>query len=240
MLPDSGTRPTEWNPGRGVSRIHLAIVSDIRLYRDGIRQVLGEDPRLEITAAASPRDLSLSHRACQRWDVVLADALTLLRLQFAEAILTVEPAPRLVAFGIPEEDDTALACARFGATGLVAADDPLADVVGAVHVVASGAIYCSPRLTALFVREVAGSYLPPAAAETALLTRREAEITAMLKAGASNKAIARQLGIEVTTVKTHVHNILAKLQIHRREEAAARGPVGSRRIGASMPNGQRM
>ena len=63
------------------------------------------------------------------------------------------------------------------------------------------------------------------------LTSREREIVRLIDQGLSNKEIARDLGIEVATVKNHVHNILEKLQVHRRGEAAARvRGIGSRRV----------
>ena len=193
-------------------RARLAIVSDVRLYREGLAQVLDQDPTIEIAAAGSAR-------SCQ---AMVADAATLLRHGSFHQLVGSEVDPSVVAFGIPEHDDTAFFCARLGARGLVAAEDPLVDLVAAIHTVIRGEIYCSSRLTPLFVREATRLYVPDGHSDPSLLTPREAEIAVLLESGCSNKAIARQLGIEVTTVKTHVHHILSKLQLHHRAEAAAR------------------
>src|SRR5439155_827652 len=117
------------------------------------------------------------------------------------------------------------------------------DLVTVIESVARGEAICSPRVAAGLLRRVAalaaghGGDLP-----RAQLTNREREIVRLIDNGLSNKEIARALGIEVATVKNHVHNILEKLQVHRRGEAAARvrgtsrgrmsGQVGWRRFGA--------
>ena len=205
--------------------IRLAILSDIRLYREGLAQVLAQDPRLavSVTIGADP-----SHDAARdSCEIVLADALTLLRRRSAVSFLGRASVAGVVAFGIPEHDDTALACARIGATGLVASEDPLKDVATAATVVAAGEVYCSSRLVGRFVRAVARSPSTDPGLDTSRLTRRETEIAALLEAGSSNKAIARHLGIGVTTVKTHVHHILTKLQLNRRADAALRSRLES-------------
>ena len=91
-------------------------------------------------------------------------------------------------------------------------------------------------MTASLLRRVAalaagnGGGLP-----RAQLTSREREIVGLIDRGLSNKEIARDLGIEVATVKNHVHNILEKLQVHRRGEAAARvRGIATRRVSGRM------
>jgi DNA-binding NarL/FixJ family response regulator len=126
----------------------------------------------------------------------------------------------MVAFGIPEDDDTALACVRLGASGLVAAGDPLLELVTAVKAALRGELHCSRRLAAILMREVARSPNANAGFRCARLTPREGEIADLLERGVSNKTIARHLGIEVTTVKTHVHHVLAKLRTGQGEGGA--------------------
>lgn len=201
-------------------RAQLAIVSDVRLYREGLAQVLALDPEIEVATTGSTRPLQ----------VILADAATLLRHGSLHQLAGSETDVAVVAFGIPERDDTAFFCARLGARGFVAAEDPLIDLTVAVHTVLRGEIYCSSRLTPLFVREATRLYVPDTISDPSLLTPREAEIAALLESGCSNKAIARQLGIEVTTVKTHVHHVLSKLQLHHRAEAAARAANRRRQL----------
>jgi DNA-binding NarL/FixJ family response regulator len=80
----------------------------------------------------------------------------------------------------------------------------------------------SPRMAASLLRRVAAlAATQPSPSAQVRLTPRERDIMRLLDEGLSNKEIAQRLGIEVATVKNHVHNILEKLQVHRRGEAAA-------------------
>ena len=86
-----------------------------------------------------------------------------------------------------------------------------------------GELRCTATLAAKLVQALS-SREPPAAghAPRSPLTARESEIVQLIDEGLSNKEIAVRLGIEVATVKNHVHNLLEKLRVHRRFEAAAR------------------
>ena len=82
---------------------------------------------------------------------------------------------------------------------------------------------CSPRVAATLLRRVTALAAGDRSREEDVrLTARELEILELLERGMSNKDIARHLGIEVATAKNHVHNILGKLQVHGRGQAAAR------------------
>jgi DNA-binding NarL/FixJ family response regulator len=104
----------------------------------------------------------------------------------------------------------------------VSREGSLEDLISALDSVSRGELLCPPRIAAGLRRRVAAL----AAARAPVgprghLTRREAEVAGLIDAGLSNKQIAQRLCIEVPTVKNHVHNILEKLQVHRRGEAAA-------------------
>jgi len=107
------------------------------------------------------------------------------------------------------------------------------DLVAALESVGRGELLCSAQTAAALLRRVAALAAGRSAPAQPLsnLTRREREIGGLLEAGLSNKDIAVQLGIEVATVKNHVHNVLEKLQVHRRGQAAARlqGRTATRR-----------
>lgn len=131
------------------------------------------------------------------------------------------PNARLVVFGLDREEDI-VDFAEAGAQGYVlkgASPDRLLDVVREVH---AGRTHCPPQVvSSVLTRIQALSQMrpaePPPLAEP--LTAREREILALLAQGLSNKEIGRRLQITVQTVKNHVHNILEKLQSHRRREA---------------------
>ena len=129
----------------------------------------------------------------------------------------------MVALGVADADDHVLGCAEAGVAGYVPRDASLDDLVAVIESAFRGEAICSPRIAGSLLRRIAtlaagqNGTMP-----LAHLTGREREIVRLIDRGLSNKEIARDLGIEVATVKNHVHNILEKLQVRRRGEAAAR------------------
>jgi len=209
--------------------IRVAIVADTRLYREGLAQVLGRDARVTVVATAARREEALASLPAVQPDVVLVDMAIPDSCGVVRAILARVSLARVVALGVVEDDDDVLGCAEAGVAGYVQREASIEDLVTVIESVARGEAICSPRVAASLLRRVAalaagnGSGAPPAR-----LTSREREIVRLIDDGLSNKEIARDLGIEVATVKNHVHNILEKLQVHRRGEAAARVRWASR------------
>jgi len=116
--------------------------------------------------------------------------------------------------------------AAAGIAGYVRDDAAAEDVVAVLKSAMRDELLCSPRAAATLCHHVAvlsrdGHGGLPAESPAPALSKRELEIGELIDRGLSNKQIARQLGIQVTTVKNHVHNIFDKLKVHRRGEAAA-------------------
>ena len=129
---------------------------------------------------------------------------------------------RFVAFSVAETADVICTCAEAGIAGFVSRDGSKEDLVAAVENAVRGEVVCTPRMAAsLFKRLAAVIRATGQAGPPATLTGRERDIIAHIDRGLSNKDIARQLKISTATVKNHVHNILEKLQVRRRGEAAA-------------------
>lgn len=203
--------------------IRILIVDDTRLYREGLAQILVRDDRLSVVGVAGERDDAL---ACVREldpDIVLLhmgmpDSFGILR-----AVVATAPRTKVVGLRVAETEDEVLACAESGIAGYLSREGSLDDLLSTVESVARGEVLCSPRVAATLLRRVAtlaAERRPRAAA--ANLTPREREIVGLIDEGLSNKEIAFRLSIEVHTVKNHVHNVLEKLAVHRRSEAAAR------------------
>ncbi len=128
---------------------------------------------------------------------------------------------KVVALGMPEFETEVLSCASVGVSGYVTRGASMDDVLEAIQAAARGEVRCSPRVAGFLFRHIASLAQEQAAPSPTgpSLTARESQILELLRQGMTNKMISRTLGIELPTVKNHVHSILAKLGIHRRAEA---------------------
>ncbi len=207
-----------------MAMIRVLMVSDIRLYREGLAQILSAEPRLEVVATAP--DLATAMHAISRGgiDVVLVDMAIPESLGAVRQLVTLAPPTKILALGVRESDEDVIAGAEAGVAGYVPRAASVADLVTALECVGRGELLCSPRAAATLLRRVTALAAGREAKGPvgAMLTPREREIAALLESGLANKDIARRLGIELATVKNHVHNVLEKLQVHRRSQAVAR------------------
>ena len=204
--------------------IRLLIVADIRLYQEGLAKILACEPRLEVVGTAA--DMSAAMRlvtACQV-DVALVDMAMPQSLAAVRGVAVAAPHVKVVAVGVRDSEQDVVACAEAGVAGYVPRGASVADLVAVLECVGRGELLCSPSAAATLLRRVTAlaSGLGATGHPASSLTPREREIADLLEAGLSNKDIARRLGIEVATVKNHVHNLLEKLQVHRRAQAVAR------------------
>ncbi len=208
--------------------LRVLVVSDVRLFQEGVSSVLADQDGVIVIGTAN-----LSHaqaRTCElQPDVVLFDATRRESIEHARNLAALAPSTKIVAFGVAETHNEILALAAAGTAGYLRDDAEAKDVVGVLDRVMRDEIVCSPQTAALLYHQVALlSHEESEAALTDLLSKREWQIAHLIERGLSNKQVARELGIEATTVKNHVHNIFDKLKVHRRAEAAARIRAGLR------------
>ncbi len=202
--------------------IGLLIVSDIRLYREGLAQMLGREEGLRVVGTAADHQDAIRAMRELRPEVVLVDQAMPEALAFMRAVRDVPLAPAIVALGVSEVDTEVVAWAEAGIAGYVSREAGVPELIATVRGVGRGELLCSPRIAAALLRRVSAlSYIRGGPMAPSRLTARETEVLSLLERGFGNKEIARQLGIEVATVKNHVHNILEKLRVRRRGEAAA-------------------
>lgn len=204
----------------------VVIVSSIRLYREGLAEVVARETRLTVAGTFGDEPDNVQRLAELAADVVLVDLGTPDGLDFLHAVAQRHPHVKLVALGLPETEKHVVACAEAGAAGYVPREATLEDLIAAIRAAERGEASCSPRMAAGLFRRLArwARSDPTGAPESRmhLLTRREHEVVGLIGEGLSNKEIAKRLGIELATVKNHVHNLLEKLRVRRRGEAAAR------------------
>ncbi len=213
--------------------ISVLIASDIRLYREGLAEVLRRDGRVEVLGTAADLEETVRFQVRRAPDVILVDTglpgATLMVRRLGESY----PGSKTVALGVSERRADVLVYAEAGIAGYVCRESSVEDLVTAVERAVAGKLVCSPKIAAALLQRVAtlANGDAPAAADVHL-TPRERDVLRLIDRGLSNKEIASGLHIEVTTVKNHVHNILEKLGAPRRAAAAAI----ARRAGLLLPS----
>ena len=205
---------------------HVVIVSGLRLLRDGLADALARSAGLCVVAAAPDADRARAAIVEHEPDLVLIDIELRDSLGLVRTIHDAPRAPRIVVFAVSDSKDALLPYIEAGINGYVARDGSLADVVATVEAVGRGETIVSPKLAASLFQRLADQRrrremrnATPAASD---LTLRERQILSLVEQGMTNKEIARALGIEMATVKNHVHHVLEKLKVSRRGQAAAR------------------
>ncbi|MEV5540934.1 response regulator transcription factor [Saccharopolyspora shandongensis] len=203
--------------------IELIIVAATRFYREGLALALHNvDGFAVISTLARPEELELD-RTAREHAVVLLDITNL--PEGPSVVISLQarnPELRIIALGVSEQESDIIAYAELGAAGYLTRDHSISELVRTIESVANGELRCSPRVAAALRRRVAelSAELQPSP-NSGVLSRREAEVAVLLEQGLSNQEISRQLRIALATVKNHVHNILDKLGLQRRAEAAA-------------------
>ena len=205
--------------------IRVLIIHRNRLFREGLAFVLAQQPNMiEVGGVAGAGEV-LQELERLRPDVILLDFCLPERDGLGEARLIrgVLPQAKILMIGLPELECDPLACVDAGAAGYLPQEASLESLLNNIQAVAAGEALCSPKVTGLLFSRVAEAGRRRElrqALRLPNLTRRELEIIGLIDEGLSNKEIAVRLGIEVQTVKNHIHNILDKLQLDGRREAA--------------------
>ena len=207
--------------------IRLFILAEIRIYRDGLAEVLERRGGIEVVGTAADLGSALAAIPVTRPDIALVDVAMPDGIAAVRSVLRTAPEVKVVALAVPDAEVNVIACAEAGVSGYVTRDESLDDVVGALESVTRGEMLCSPRMAATLLRRVTALAAGETGSARSRLTARELEIVELIDQGLSNKEIASRLFIELATVKNHVHNILEKLQVQRRSEAAAHLRAGT-------------
>ncbi|KPK13287.1 MAG: LuxR family transcriptional regulator [Anaerolineae bacterium SG8_19] len=196
--------------------IQILIVDDHSVVRQGLRMFLSLDPDLEVVGEASNGAEGLQLARELRPHVVLMDLLMPVMdgVEATAAIRQELPEVEVVALTSVLDDASVFGAIRAGAIGYLLKDTEAEDLCRAIKSAAAGQVQLSPQAAARLMREVRIPESPEA------LTQRELEVLRLLANGMANKEIARELGIGEKTVKTHVSNILSKLGVLSRTQAA--------------------
>ena len=210
----------------GSREISIAIVHSNRLLRESLLLALAQQEGIVVSPEVSRLDQIHVDGARFQSDIFLVEASGVpLRvcLEQVRCLQTIVPGCKIIMLDVPNTDEAVLACIELGgASGYVLDKGSFDDVLSNIRAIVAGETVCSPR-----VANLAFSRISALARQANLsctnhsnpLTRREREIIESIEEGLSNKEIATQLHIEVSTVKNHVHNILDKLKLQDRRSA---------------------
>jgi DNA-binding NarL/FixJ family response regulator len=221
--------------GKGCRPTQLAIVDDHDLAREGLRDMLADEPDIEVVGEAANGREALTLCSRLRPDLVLMDVRMpqMDGLVATREIKRKHPKTSILMVTMHENPDYLLEALKAGASGYVLKDAPQHEVIGAVQQVRSGESPLDPKLAARLLRRLAteGKKKPrttrwePRGREgfyVETLTPRELEVLGFLKLGRSNRQIAEELVISLGTVKNHVEHIIAKLGVSDRTQAVVR------------------
>jgi DNA-binding NarL/FixJ family response regulator len=219
---------SKYRKGSESMTLRVLVVSDVKVVQEGLLTVLARQPGVEVIGITDMRSAQ-EYGTRLRPDVVLVDATRRESIERVRELVASASECRVVAFGVKETGEEILALAAAGTAGYVRECAEGCDIVGVLERVMRDELPCSARAAASLYRHVGAlthaaedGPVVEAPSRTAALSRRELEIAHLIDRGLSNKQIGRQLGIEATTVKNHVHNLCEKLKVHRRGQAVAR------------------
>lgn len=196
--------------------IRILVADDHDVVRQGLRMFLADDPELEIVAEARNGAEALEMAKTLKPDVILMDILMPV-MDGITAIGEVRralPETEVIALTSVLEDAKVVGAVKAGAIGYLLKDTRGDELCRAIKAAAAGQVQLSPQAAARLVREVRAPESPEA------LTERETEVLRLLAQGKANKEIAAALSIGENTVKTHVSNVLEKLGVQSRTQAA--------------------
>jgi NarL family two-component system response regulator LiaR len=206
------------------TRIRVLIADDHAILRKGIRALLGTEPDIEVVGETADGLETVAQAEALRPDVILMD-LVMPKMDGIEATRqitarqpSVPDTPRVLVLTSFAADDKVFPAIKAGALGYILKDSSPAELVQAIHQVYRGQPSLEPSIALKVLYEL--SHPPQQPPTTEPLSEREMEVLRLLAQGKGNREIAERLLIAELTVRTHVSNILGKLHLASRTQAA--------------------
>jgi two-component system nitrate/nitrite response regulator NarL len=201
----------------------VLIAHEVRLFAEVLRVALAERVGLEVLPSIPTLCQAVKAARQTRPQVILmdiqgrtADGLEVLR-ELREAV----PEAAILVVTSSVDPATVSAAVSAGASGFLTMESDMSEVVDAIRATAEGKVVLSGRRLEALVRHL-GQRSATVKTCATLLTERERDVLALLVEGKSTQAIAQELGVSQNTARTHIQNVLTKLNVHSRLEAAAR------------------
>jgi DNA-binding NarL/FixJ family response regulator len=220
-----GTTPAsdEHHAGKQLDELRVFLVDDHDLFRTGLRTLL-EEQGLQVVGEAENGQVALGLVGELAPDVVIMDLKMpgLTGVETTRRITGASPLTRVVVLTISVEDDDVMNAVMAGACGYLLKDSSIDQLIAGIRAAAGGESLISPQIASKLLQRLRAQTTDTGAAATILaeLSDRELEVLRLIANGKENAEIARELFISPKTVKNHISNILMKLQIENRIQAA--------------------
>jgi two-component system NarL family response regulator len=204
--------------------IRVMLVDDQELFRRGLDLVLRDEPDIEVVGEAGDGLAAIERAAELQPDVVMMDVRLpgVGGIEAARRIRNAQPSTKVVMLTVSDDEEDLFGAIRAGVSGYLLKEISIDEVANAVRAVVQGQALVTPSMAAKLFSEfnVLSRRVDAQHGTTPRLTDREVEVLRLVAKGMSNKEIATELVIAENTVKNHVRNILEKLQMRSRMEAA--------------------
>lgn len=203
-----------------MTRHRVVVADDHPLFREGVARTLAESTSFEVAGTAASGAEAVEQASSLAPDLVLLDlSMPQGGLWALERIARLEPAPVAVMLTVSEDSDAVFAALEGGARGYLLKGIGGTELVAILERLMAGESHVAPALAARMLTRLHKPQVAPPD-PLATLTAREEEILRLVSAGLSNKEVARRLDLQERTIKHHMTQILQKLHLRNRTEAA--------------------
>jgi DNA-binding NarL/FixJ family response regulator len=208
---------------KALDEVRVLVVDDHDLFRTGLKTLL-EEQGVNVVGEAPNGQTAIRLASELAPDVIIMDLNMpgLTGVETTRKLTGIVPLTRVVVLTISADDDDVMDAVMAGACGYLLKDSSIQELIGGIRAAAAGESLISPQIAAKVLRRLRSQSSSVDAAETirAELSDREIEVLKLIANGKDNAQIARELFISPKTVKNHISNILMKLQIENRIQAA--------------------
>jgi two-component system, NarL family, response regulator LiaR len=208
---------------KGLGELRVVLVDDHDLFRTGLKNLL-EEQGVQVVGEAANGQVALRLVGELAPEVVVMDLNMpgISGVETTRKLALIAPLTRVVVLTISAEDDDVMNAVMAGACGYLLKDSSIQELIAGIRAAASGEALISPQIATKVLQRLRAQTASEDAAETIRteLSEREIQVLKLIANGKDNAQIARELFISPKTVKNHISNILMKLQIENRIQAA--------------------
>ncbi|MGN6645262.1 MAG: response regulator transcription factor [Cytophaga sp.] len=207
-------------------KIKVFIADDHEIFRDGVKQLISNEPDMEVVGTASSGEEALELLKEKPADVVIMDIRMsgMNGLETSRAILKSDPNTHILFFSLYDRDDYVVTALEMGASGYILKDTSNKIFLKGIRAVSNGQFYFTGDVTDVLIkkyRELKDVKNSPEISPSSIqssLSKREIQILNMIREGKTNKEIAEEYNLSVRTIETHRMNILRKFNVSNFDE----------------------